>query len=126
MMITETLYKKPDIKMIVQKYQTVAQDVEQDDGTSTIVPTIENQCSGLMKTISSNVSTLDYHPDAKILIEPDILFIFTIPKNDQLVSFRHFRMYDENGVDISNYSLLIYDGKKYLFNESKENWYQIT
>lgn len=126
MMITNTLYKKPDIKMIVQKYQTVAQDVEQDDGTSTVVPTIENQCSGLMKTISSNVSELDYHPDAEISIESDILFIFTIPKNDQLVSFKHFRLYDENGVDISNRSLLIYNGKKYLFNEPNENWHQIT
>ena len=124
MTIDDTLYHKSNIQMFAQKYQTVAQEIETDDGDKTIVPTDSSICNGLMKSISSNVSTLDYHSN-NVEFESDVLFIFTIPKNEQLVSFKHFRMCDENGIDISKHSLLIYDGSKYLFNEMNDNWYVI-
>ena len=115
-------YSKSSIKMVAQQYTTVAQRVESSEGTETIVPTGGEPVTGMFEPLSYSIHDLNYTTTNEM--EPSILFVFTIMKNDQLVSFKHFHMYDENGIDISKMSLLIYDGDKYLFDEETDNWRQ--
>ena len=115
-------YSKSKIKMVAQKHTTVAQVVDNPDGSSTIVHTGGDHVTGMFEPLSYSIHNLNYNTTNEF--DPSILFVFTIMKNEQLVSFKHFHMYDENGIDISEMSLLIYDGKKYLFDKEKDNWRQ--
>ena len=115
-------YSKSSIKMVAQKYSTIAQKIENPDGTETIVPTGGSPITGMFESLSYSIHNLNYKTTTEM--DSSILFVFTIMKNEQLVSLKHFHMYDENGNDISKLSLLIYDGKKYLFDESSDNWRQ--
>ena len=108
--------------MVAQKHTTVAQVVDNPDGSSTIVHTGGDHVTGMFEPLSYSIHNLNYNTTNEF--DPSILFVFTIMKNEQLVSFKHFHMYDENGIDISEMSLLIYDGKKYLFDKEKDNWRQ--
>lgn len=119
-----TTYSKSSIKMVAQKYTTIAQTIENPDGTETIVPTGGEPITGMFEPLSYLIHDLNYETTSSNDMESSILFVFTIMKNDQLVSLRHFHLYDENGIDISKLSLLIYDGKKYLFDEETDNWRQ--
>lgn len=121
LMCSPSTYSRGKIKMVAQKYTTVAQLIENDDGTTTIVPTGGEQPTGMIKSTSYSIHDLDFKTSLSN-IETDILFVFTIMKNDELVSFKHFHMIDENGVDISKNTLLIYNGKAYLFDEDRDTW----
>ena len=110
-------YSKSKIKMVAQKHTTVAQNID-----DVIVPTGGDPVVGSFDTLSHSVHDLDFV--TSVNLTPSILFVFTIPKNDQLISLKHFHLYDENGEDISQYSLLIYDGHKYLYDEDLDNWLQ--
>lgn len=125
LMVNPVTYERGPLRRVAQKYEMVAQEVENDDGTTTIVPAGGEQPTGMFKSLSSDVRDLRYK-STKENVEYDILFVFTVMKNPDLVTLRHFHIYDENNVDISKHSLLIYDGKKYLFDEMKDNWIQIV
>ena len=122
MMITWNA-KKNEPSMFAQKYQNVAQEIENDDGTKTLTPVNGYECKGMVESLSADIHPLDYELESSTAeIAPNILFIFNIQRQSSLISLRHFHMLDENGVDISEHSLLIYDGHKYLFNSSTDNW----
>ena len=52
-----------------------------------------------------------------------ILFIFKLDYDSSIGDLNDFRIKDENGVDISPYSLLIYNYQKYVFKN--ERWVKV-
>lgn len=119
--IPETLYSKSNIKMVAQKFTSVAQIVFDDYGNQSIVPTDGEPITGSFEPLSYTIHDLNYQTNVEV--EPDILFVFNVKKHDQIVTFKNYHIYDENDVDISKHSLLIYDGKKYLYDSNTDNWY---
>jgi hypothetical protein len=119
--IPESLYSKSNIKMVAQKFTSVAQIVFDDYGNQSIVPTDGEPITGSFEPLSYTIHDLNYQTNVEV--EPDILFVFNVKKNDQIVTFKNYHIYDENNVDISKHSLLIYDGKKYLYDSNTDNWY---
>ena len=92
-----------------------------DYGNQSIVPTDGEPITGSFEPLSYTIHDLNYQTNVEV--EPDILFVFNVKKNDQIVTFKNYHIYDENNVDISKHSLLIYDGKKYLYDSNTDNWY---
>lgn len=109
------IYKRNDTKLMRLKNDTVLRKVSTPNGYK-YEAIGENPTGGMKQFIdvlNPNVILNDKN------YECNILFVFKLKKQDTIVSLNDFRLYDEEDNDISNYSLLIYDNKKYIHQNNE-------
>ena len=106
------IYKKADIKLM--RYSNPDDPVIATNGSP-----IGEQPKGGYENISVDISNLHMKVD-NMPFSASILFIFKLDYDSSIGNLNDFRIKDENGVDISPYSLLIYNYQKYVFKN--ERW----
>lgn len=105
------VYKKNDIKLLRQKNDPVVEYVNGE------YVGIGEQPTGGFNKVSSEL----FVPKMKVNNEPitsSILFVFKIPDGQTISDLNIYRMKNDNGDDISKYSLLIYQNDFYVFNNN--------
>ena len=117
---TSPLYKKDDIKLLRMKDEKV---VDYVNGKYT---GIGKQPTGGYESITDDILNPNVYVKGYSK-SVDIMFVFRIEEDPTLVgSLDGFRIFDDNGYDISEYSLLIYNYNKYIFSVDKKRWIMIT
>lgn len=109
------IYKKADIKLM--RYSSPDDPVIATNGSP-----IGEQPKGGYENISVDISNLHMKVD-NMPFSASILFIFKLDYDSSIEDLNDFRIKDENGVDISPYSLLIYNYQKYVFKN--ERWVKV-